>query len=323
MKNKRNPGVFITALICFGLIMMVLWVYYGAVFGVKTSEKKKDISVVLYDAGDGGWESLMEGMKQAEDDFSVNIHYVTAKRGTTGTEQAELVRQEIAEGAAGVLLAVVDAGIMPQEIWDGTVQVPIVAVESNADAATYSLFSADNAGMGRMLGQEILNDLESDEDLKIVVVEEYIERDSVRERARGLYEALEDKAEIVSVQHNGDRADLAQYLTSILTYSNADVVVALSKESLQAVCEVETRALSDKKVYGIGNTASIVAALEKGKIEKLVFQNEFNIGYMSVKALVQQMDGIQNPVEEIDYYCVGREDVYETQYERLLYPIVE
>lgn len=323
MKNKKNPEIIITALICFGLIMMVLWVYYGAVFGEKIPEKKKDISVVLYDAGDGGWESLMEGMKQAEDDFSVNIHYVTAKQGTTGEEQAELVRKEIADGAAGVLLAVVDAGIMPQEIQGGNMQVPIVAVESNADAATYSLFSADNVGMGRMLGQEILNDFQSDEDLKIVVIEEYIERDSVRERAQGLYEVLGDKAEIVSVQRNGDRAELVRYLTSVLTYSNADVVVALSKESLQAVCEVENRATSDKKVYGIGNTASIVAALEKGKIEKLVFQDEFNIGYMSVKALVQQMEGIQNSAEEIDYYCVKRDEVHETQYERLLFPIVE
>ena len=44
MKNKRNPEVVVTALVCFGLIMMVLWVYYGAVFGEKAPIKKKEIS---------------------------------------------------------------------------------------------------------------------------------------------------------------------------------------------------------------------------------------------------------------------------------------
>jgi len=41
MKSKRNPEIIITALICFGLIVMVLWVYYGAVFGEKPPEKKQ------------------------------------------------------------------------------------------------------------------------------------------------------------------------------------------------------------------------------------------------------------------------------------------
>lgn len=323
MKSKRNPGVVITALVCFGLIVMVLWVYYGAVFGEKIPEKKKEISVVLYHAGDGGWESMMEGMKQAEEDFSVNIHYVTAKEGATAEEQIELVRQEITDGASGILLAAVDAGIMPQDIQEGSMQVPVVTVESNADASTYSFFSADNVNMGRTLGQELLNDFDGGEALKIVVVEEYIERDSVRERAQGFYEALGDKVEVISLQRSNDNVELSKFLTNVLARSDADGVVALSKESLQALCEVNSDVVKDKKIYGIGNTASIVAALEKAKIEKLVFQDEFNIGYMSVKALVQQMEGIQNSVEEIDYYCVKREDVHETQYERLLFPIVE
>ena len=113
------------------------------------------------------------------------------------------------------------------------------------------------------------------------------------------------------------------FLSNVLARTKADVVVALCKESTDALCNAEPRAVSDKKVYGIGNTAAIVAALEKGKIEKLVFQNEFNIGYMGVKALVQQMEGVTQQTEEIDYYCVGGDEVHETQYERLLFPIVE
>ena len=323
MKNKRNPEVVITALICFGLIMMVLWVYSGAVFGVKAPVKKKEISVVLYDAGEGGWQSLMEGMKQAEEDFAVNIHYVTAKSGTTGEEQGELVQQEIDGGAAGILFASVDAGMIPPVLQGGSLQVPIVAVESNVDAATYSFFSADNVDMGRRLGQAVLEDFEGKENLKIVVVEEFIERDSVRERMQGVYEVLEDKAELIPLQRNNDRTELTMLLSNVLIRTEADAVVALCKESLDALCRVEPRSVSDKKIYGIGNTAAIVAALEKGKIEKLVFQDEFNIGYMSVKALVQQMEGIQSRAEEIDYYCVNGKEVHETQYERLLFPIVE
>lgn len=323
MINKKNPEVLITAFICLGLMALVLWVYYGAVFGVKAPVKKKEISVVLYDAGDGGWESLVEGMKQAEEDFAVNIHYVTARTGTTGAEQAELIRQEVDNGAGGILLAAVDAGIILPVMQGGASQVPVVAVESNVEAATYAFFSADNVGMGRRLGEEILRDFSEKENLKIVVVEEFIERDSVRERAQGLYEVLADKAEMIPLQRNDDRTELTMLLSNVLVRTEADAVVALCKESLHALCKTESEVVSGKKIYGIGNTATIVAALEKEKIEKLVFQDEFNIGYMGVKALVQQMEGIVNHAGKIDYYCVSGKEIHETQYERLLFPIVE
>ena len=87
--------------------------------------------------------------------------------------------------------------------------------------------------------------------------------------------------------------------------------------------EIPKELFKEAKLYGIGNTAPIVAALDKGKIEKLVFQNEFNIGYLSVEAILNKTKGIEKEQEEIDIYCVGKENVHETQYERLLFPIVE
>ena len=323
MKSKRNPEIVITALICFGLIVMVLWVYYGAVFGEKMPQKKKEVSVVLYHSGDDGWESLMEGVKQAEKDFSVNINYVTVKKDMTGEEQAELVRQEIERGAQGILLAVADSAVMPQELVNEGVQVPIITMESGADAAAYTFFSADNEAMGKALGEEIRKDFADKDKPKIVVVEECMERNSVRERALGLYESLESQAEILKLQRTDERIELSLFLANELKRSNADVVVALNKESLQALGEISKDVVGTKKVYGIGNAASIVTALDKGKIEKLVFQNEFNIGYLSVEALVKEMDGIQSKTGEIDFYCVGKGNVHEKQYERLLFPIVE
>lgn len=321
--NKRNPGVVATALICFGLIVCVLWVYYGAVFGEEQPEKKKEISVVLYHAGDNGWESLMEGMKQAEDDFSVNINYITAKEDMAGEDQLELVKQAIADGAQGVLVAVGDSQTMYQEVQTEGVPVPIVTLESSTDDNIYTFVSADNVAMGKTLGEEILRDFLGEKDLKVAVVEEYMERDSIRQRAEGLYEALGDSAEIIVLQRNDERIEMPLFLANALKNSDVDAVVALSKETLQSLCEIHEEILADKKVYGIGNTASVVAALDKGKIECLVFQNEFNIGYLSVEALLKEMNGTQSEVEEIDFYCVGKEDIHETQYERLLFPIVE
>lgn len=82
--------------------------------------------------------------------------------------------------------------------------------------------------------------------------------------------------------------------------------------------------LKDVKLYGIGNTASVVAALDQGKIEKLVFQNEFNMGYLGVERLLSDINNVKYAKKgKIDYYCVTRQELYGTQYEQLLFPIVE
>jgi len=288
MKSKKNPEIVVTALICFGLMMLVLWAYYSAVFGKKEPEQKKEISVVLYYAGNDGWESLMEGMRQAEEDFAVNINYVMVKEGMTKEEQTELVRQEVEKGAQGILLAAMDATVMPQEFQGENVQVPVIVVESSVDAAAYPFFSADNTEMGRMLGRELLTDFADKESIKVAVVEEFMERDSVRDRAAGLREVLSEGVEFVVLQRENKEEELPVYLERAIKGMNIDAVVALSKEPLQVLGEMQIEVLVDKKVYGIGNTASTVAALDKGRVEKLVFQNEFNIGYLSVEALVKE-----------------------------------
>lgn len=321
--NKKNPGVAITAFICLVLIAGVLWAYYSAVFGETKPEKKKEISVVLYYSGSNGWESLMEGLKQAEDDFSVTINYVVAKEGMSGEEQMELVQKEIENGAQGILLAATDSMTDYQSMRAEGFPVPIVTIESSLDSSSYTHISADNYEMGQTLGNALLEDFSHGEPPHVIVIEEYMERDSVNKRAQGLYDALGDTAKIEKIKCPNQSPDLLHFLeTSIRNGGEgADVVVALSKESLQILCGLDI--MRGKKLYGIGNTASIVAAMDKGRVERLVFQNEFNIGYIGVKTLMAEIRGIYGTGSDIDFYCVEKKDIYETQYERLLFPIVE
>lgn len=322
--NKKSSGTITTAMICFGLIAIVLWVYYAAAIREKMPEKKYDISVVLYDAGSDGWEVLMEGMKQAGEDFGINITYVVAKEGADKEDQLELIRTEIENGAQGVLVAATDSAMMCQEVQTEGAQIPIIMLESGTDDQTYPFISANNVALGKMLGETILADFPENESIKLMVVEEYMNRDSVKQRMQGLYDVLGNRIQITPIKRTLESEDLQNFLPKAIRGSNVDAVVALSKETLFALSEVDEEIIQDKKLYGIGNTDSIVAALDDEKIEKLVFQNEFNIGYLGVQNLIKEIEGIRTAdIEEIDYYSVGKEDIFEMQYERLLFPIVE
>lgn len=309
--SKGKMRVIYTTIICVGLILLILWLFLRMSVGTEEFVDQKEISVILYYAGKDGWESLQEGMKQAEDDFSVNINYVIMREDADGEEQVSTIEKEIENGAEGILIAVCDAEKLSVAVEEKKFKVPIVAIESGFAQDSYPVITADNYEMGKYLGEEILKDFPNKEGLTVVLGQEGNDRDCVEQRRQGLEDALAGKAQIIST---GELIGLAK----------PDVAVGLCKESVLQLLNMRDRMLKDVKLYGIGNTASVVAALDQGKIEKLVFQNEFNMGYLGVERLLSDINNVKYAKKgKIDYYCVTRQELYGTQYEQLLFPIVE
>lgn len=309
--NKEKTGSFYTVIICMGLIMLILGTFFYVALGQGKPKRQQEISVILYSAGNGAWESLQEGLKRAEDDFMININYVTFRENADAEEQMEIIEREIMNGAEGVIIAV-DEYESFSSLWEEKAfDMPIVAVESGFGMSSVPFISADNYEMGKLLGEEILNDFAGEENISIAIPFENAGKDSVQERKRGICDALEGKAQILL----SDKT---------MNFEEVDAVVALDKEMLQELSEYTDTEMDSVKKYGIGNTASIVAALDQGKIEKIVFQNEFNMGYLAVETLLGEMGSIRSKNRKtIDFYSVSGKDIYNPPYEQLLFPIVQ
>ena len=311
MKNKEDLGTKYTIIICASLMLLILITFFQVAFGKEKKKEPMEISVLLYTAGPGAWETLQQGLARAEDDFSVDINYVTIREEADAGEQLATIRKEIDNGAQAIIIAVTDWKGWNEIYKDNMFSVPVVAVESGFGDHTIPYISADNYEMGRLLGEQILSDIPDKEQLVVAVDQGKWERESVIQREEGLKAALGERARYISVRaaFNGETADVA---------------VGLEKDSLLVLAENEKQSMRQTKIYGIGSTASIVAALDYGKIEKIVFQNEFNMGYLAVEYLVRQKGkGVQSDREPIDYFCVGRKEIYDSPFEQLLFPIVE
>lgn len=308
--NKENSQMLYTAIISIGLIILILSVFVYSIFRDGKQEIQQEISVILYDAGNGGWEALQEGIKRAEEDFSVNVNCVILSKDADAKEQFAAIENEVKNGADGVAIAAVDYEDLYALLLEKALYIPIVAVESGFGKSTIPLISGDNYEMGKRLGEEILKDNFKESELTVAFDTGTVNRDSIEKREQGLRDALEGKAKIIP-------------LRAVMNGEDADVLVALHKEGLQELEEKTKRTFMDTKKYGIGNTTSIVAALEQGRIEKLIFQNEFNMGYLAVERLLgENGDDYHKDRGTIDFYCVSDEELFDTPYEQLLFPIV-
>lgn len=139
-------------------------------------------------------------------------------------------------------------------------------------------------------------------------------------RYKGLRDTLKNSGRKVLISSlSGDFSaglfDQIPYLVT-LDKSTTERAAALWKESRQSRGKNQDIC----KIYGTGNTAQTVNALDNEDISMLVYQNEFNMGYQGLTCLVEnkKKEWIEKNTS-IRYRTVTKKSLYEDENERLLF----
>lgn len=355
----------IWAVICAAVLVLVAVYYYGVVR--EDSEKTPAVySVILYQNTDNEWATLVQGIRQAEEDFKVKVNYIYMSDKDTVQEQAQRVQREADTGSSGILLAAADSEALQAELFGMHIQIPVITVESGMEG--YVNISADNYKMGQELGKKILEDMDADRaelnkteadralsdkseqdkseqdnsdggqhqieqnQYVVTVIKEYMQRDSVALRYKGLVDTLLSSDKDIRIQDcSRQEGDFSLRLFIGTVFNNCgEYIVALDKfstEEAAAAWDSKRSAFEPYgikfKIYGIGNTAQTVNDLDNEKLRALVYQNEFNMGYEGIQALVdKEKKGYVNEQFDIRYKLVTKDTLYESENERLLFPSI-
>lgn len=326
MKKKRYQwrigGVLLTAAVILGGL------YYYGIFARK-SESPAVYSVILYQNTNDEWSTFVEGTEQAEEDLDIDVNYVYLARDDTAQEQAAAVRREIQAGSSGILLAPVDTEEVQKVLESMYFTVPVLCVETGA-GDSFPVLRTDDRAMGKAMGEAILEDMDKNGgQRKVVILTEYMERDSVRLRYEGLREALEETDDSVIIEERErihEDFGLGRFIKSVF-YDAPPYLVTLDKYMTEQAAAAWTgyRQENEKKelfcrIYGIGNTARTVNELDNENIAALMYQNEFNMGYQGITYLTQKhREKWLKKNTAISYRIVTKESLYEDENERLLF----
>lgn len=319
---KKNKNLFRTALVLL-IILLLFILYYYAVYD-EEKEETKVISVIVYGNSSERWENLRRGAEQAADTLSAEINLVTLSKDHDVEEQKELIQREINNGADALMIAACDSEAMKQATAE--IKIPIMFIESGiGDDTSKSYISADNYAMGQALGAAV-TEQEIDK-VKVAVICDNMQRDSVALRYEGFCDALDGKIDrLVDWEKNQNETDIAAmlFLQRELTEEAVDVVVALDNSSTGAIIDAVENLDKDVKIYGIANTDKAVYYLDNGMIETLVYQNEFSIGYLGVQELLGEVNyGADEIKERMEFRAVSKEDMYSVRNQEMLFPFVK
>jgi ribose transport system substrate-binding protein len=320
-KNKRLLFVILLLICLFGLLLVSIYFYIN---DTNRKERTTKISVIVYGNNSDRWATLKQGIDQGADDFKAEVNFVTMTEEDDATEQAMLIDREIENGAKGIILAATDSKAMSKKVKDYLQVVPIVMVETNVeDLEDIVYLSADNYSMGLNIGRSVY--LNSEEKRTVAVFMNDLHRNSVSERYEGLMDSLEySEYTIKPWEKEEGETDSSLFLQQMLNEDPVDVIVALDDESLEEVVDAVEISESQVDIYGIGSSNKIVHYLDYGVINSIVFQNEFNMGYLSIQQLVNDISENKNILDiDIEFRTVNRETMYLPKNQRLVFPIVQ
>lgn len=317
-KNQKS------LIIAMGIVLIFLLVqanYY--LTGYNDNEEIKQISIVAYGSETERWDNFKQGASVACDSSNAEVFLVTAGKDAGASEQAELIEREIENGADSVIVLASTSNELQSELSNRHIGKPVVFAETGIGE---DYITADNYELGAALGRKII-DYEKAW-VKVAIVTDNLERNSVNERYQGVYDTVEPYAKsVVTWDRNSNEKNMLtrKYLQRWLVEEAVDVIVTLDSETTDSLMDALDNLNKESKVYSIANTDKAVSYLDHGKIKVLEYQDEFAMGYIAATQILGKME-LATPElksDEVVARVITKKEMYLDENQKILFPFAK
>lgn len=276
-----------------------------------------EMSVILRD-GDGAVSTMRKGMEQAAQDLNVELRFLTPAEDNSAVQQAQLLEREVAGAAPAVLLIPADREALGDAVSAAAGKTTLVTVETDMTAwGAAASITMDHQELGAALGAAALNGVP--EGGTVLLLDSLPGDNGIRERMEAAKAVLE---------RGGRQARVYKWdpdttsLPDILRIERPRAIIAFEAAALADVAELSRGEDAFPLLYGCGSTASIAAALEKGRVTGITAVNVFSAGYLAVEAaaaLARHEDW--TAAAPVAFSIVRQETMYDSDNQKLLFPV--
>ncbi len=321
---KKRNGFMIAGAAIVLLSLILEFAYYMAY--INREDPIRQVSLIVYGADGSRFESLRQGAEMAAVDLNAEVTLITMSSEADALEQISLIQREIANGADALLIAACDSKALREYLTQDPPKIPYAFVETGiTDCPDSMLTASDDQAMADALVRTI--DENEKDWIKAAVIVDHTERESVAKRLDAVMNTdVRFAEEVVAWERNEqEKNKKAQFfLQRELTEEAVDVVIALDNSSMEELLDATVNLNKDIKIYGIANSAKSVYYLDNGLIKTLIYPDEFSIGYIALSDLLEghnfdlTLSGTSG--SRIRFAEISHENMYEKEYQRLLFP---
>lgn len=273
------------------------------------------------------WETIRMGAQLAAKEEEIPFEYVGPLEEKDVDKQVEIMNSKIEEGADIILLAAADKERLALSVENAKKKgITLVSVDSSVVGLT-EIVATDNVDAARELTHYLLESINNEGEVIMLNFVQGASTANEREQGYDLVMAGQAKVkQLPTVYTEGTTESAYKKAKEIIKqYPNLKGIVGANQYMTEGIClAIEELGLSKKiKVVGFDSSNVIIEALEKGIIEAILVQKPFNMGYLGVKVAVDLFYG--KKVEQgtdTGYKMITADTLYDTENQKLLYPII-
>ena len=248
------------------------------------------------------WKSVHAGAVKASRELDVDLLWQGPLREDDREEQIKVVDMIRARAVSGIALAPLDDKALRMPVADATrAGIPVLIFDSDLDSRDYVSFVAtDNYRGGRIAGEHLAGLLDGQGGVMMLRLHEGAASTTAREQGFLDEVATHPGIKVVSANQYAGGSTEGAYRSSenLLTATRAagggvsGIFCPNESTTFGMLRALEDAGLAGKiRFVGFDSSDKLARALRDGEIDALVLQNPFNMGYLSVKTLVQHIRG--------------------------------
>jgi len=259
--------------------------------------KKYSIAVIPKALDSEFWLDVKSGAEKAAQEFDVDLTVLAPDKESNVEQQFRIIEDMIQKKVDALCIAPCDsAGVVPFIDKANEANIPVFTVDTDADGGdVVSFIGTDNIMGGKIAGERVIELLNGEG--KVALIVGVPGQQTMRDRATGFKEALVSAPgiELVAEQPANSERALAMTVMENILQANPDLDAVFACSTLMAMGALEAVEAAGKldqvKVIGFDSQQESLEAIKEGRLDSLVAQNSFNMGYLGVKAAVDYLNG--------------------------------
>ncbi|HHU90712.1 MAG TPA: sugar ABC transporter substrate-binding protein [Clostridiaceae bacterium] len=265
---------------------------------LKESTSKIDYHfiVIAQNTDDSYWQTVKEGCFDAAKDSNVAVEF-NGPRFTNIDEQVKYFKMAVASRVDGIVTHVLDEEVFTPLIDEATdAGIPVITIEADAkDSKRKGFVGTNTYNLGSEAGKLVLESTGEEANIGIIIKSFNGTSENVPQslRVAGFKDALKDAplASIKTIQSSGTGLFSAEEVTRQILYNHPDVdtiICTTVKDTISAAqIIVDLNKVGEVTIIGYGDAPEILRYIEKGVIYGTVAANPYEMGYESIRSLLE------------------------------------
>lgn len=268
-----------------------------------------EISVVIREEDTTLWTDARQGMEAAAGELGAELRFLTLSDTNDADQQRQLMLREQQGGADALVVVPADAQEMDMEL-------PVVTMETAVEGADLAV-APDNAQLGVQLAQALLEDWTGG---RVVLLDTGSAGTGVAQRAAAALETLEQAG--VPAELKKTALEAAGQCIRPLAEEDEVWIMAFEPVATELAADQKEELGMEHPLYGVGVSSQVASGLERGAIQAAAVWSDYAAGYLAVQGAVEAARGKKPQAAELPFSVVRREDMYEPENQKLLFPVV-